>query len=44
MSRVGRAPIAVPGGVTVTLVPLGIEGSGKISQEKVHTVSLVFGQ
>ena len=32
------------GGATVTLVPLGIEGSGKISREKVQTVSLVFGQ
>jgi hypothetical protein len=31
-------------GATVTLVPLGIEGSGRISREKVHTVSLVFGQ
>jgi hypothetical protein len=31
------------GGAAVTLVPLGIEGSGKISREKVHTVSLVFG-
>ena len=30
-------------GATVTLVPLGIEGSGRISREKVHTVSLVFG-
>ncbi len=32
------------GGATVTLVPIGIEGSGRISREKVHTVSLVFGQ
>jgi Trypsin-co-occurring domain 2 len=32
------------GGAAVTLVPLGIEGSGRISREKVHTVSLVFGQ
>jgi hypothetical protein len=32
------------GGATVTLVPLGIEGSGRISREKVHTVRLVFGQ
>jgi len=32
------------GGAAVTLVPLGIEGSGKISREKVQTVSLVFGQ
>jgi hypothetical protein len=32
------------GGAAVTLVPIGIEGSGKISREKVHTVSLVFGQ
>jgi len=32
------------GGATVTLVPVGIEGSGRISREKVHTVSLVFGQ
>jgi len=31
------------GGATVTLVPLGIEGSGRISREKVQTVSLVFG-
>lgn len=31
------------GGATVTLMPLGIEGSGKISREKFHTVSLVFG-
>jgi hypothetical protein len=31
------------GGATVTLVPLGIEGSGKISREKVQSVSLVFG-
>jgi hypothetical protein len=31
-------------GATVTLVPVGIEGSGRISREKVHTVSLVFGQ
>jgi hypothetical protein len=32
------------GGATVTLLPLGIEGSGRISREKVQTVSLVFGQ
>jgi hypothetical protein len=31
-------------GASVTLVPLGIEGTGKISREKVHTVSLVFGR
>jgi hypothetical protein len=31
------------GGATVTLVPLGIEGSGRISRQKVQTVSLVFG-
>lgn len=31
------------GGASVTLAPLGIEGTGKISREKVHTVSLVFG-
>ena len=31
------------GGATVTLVPLGIEGSGKISRQKIQTVSLVFG-
>jgi hypothetical protein len=31
-------------GATVTLVPLGVEGSGRISREKVQTVSLVFGQ
>jgi hypothetical protein len=31
------------GGATVTLAPLGIEASGKISREKVQTVSLVFG-
>ena len=36
--------VAGSAGATVTLVPLGIEGSGKISREKVHTVSLVFGQ
>ena len=27
----------------VTLVPLGIEGSGRISRQKIQTVSLVFG-
>ncbi len=32
------------GGANVTLEPLGIEGTGKISREKVHTVSLVFGK
>ena len=32
------------GGANVRLVPLGIEGAGKISREKVHTVSLTFGQ
>ena len=32
------------GGAAVTLVPLGIEATGKISREKVHTVSLVFGK
>jgi hypothetical protein len=32
------------GGAAVTLMPIGIEGSGKISREKVHTVSLVFSQ
>jgi hypothetical protein len=32
------------GGAAVTLVPVGIEGSGRISREKTHTVSLVFGQ
>jgi NTP-dependent ternary system trypsin peptidase co-occuring protein len=31
------------GGATVTLVPLGIEGSGRISRQKIQTVSLVFG-
>ena len=31
-------------GANVTLAPLGIEGTGKISREKVHTVSLVFGK
>ena len=31
-------------GATVTLVPLGLDASGRISREKVHTVSLVFGQ
>jgi len=31
------------GGADVTLVPLGIGGTGRISREKVHTVSLVFG-
>jgi NTP-dependent ternary system trypsin peptidase co-occuring protein len=31
------------GGANVTLAPLGIGGTGKISREKVHTVSLVFG-
>jgi hypothetical protein len=31
------------GGATVTLAPLGIEGSGRISREKIQTVSLVFG-
>jgi NTP-dependent ternary system trypsin peptidase co-occuring protein len=31
-------------GASVTLAPLGIEGTGKISREKVHTVSLVFGK
>jgi len=32
------------GGAHVRLLPLGIEGEGKISREKVHTVSLTFGQ
>jgi hypothetical protein len=32
------------GGATVTLVPVGIDASGRISREKAHTVSLVFGQ
>ncbi|MGH9317464.1 MAG: trypco2 family protein [Thermoanaerobaculia bacterium] len=32
------------GGANVRLVPLGIEGTGKISREKVHKVSLTFGQ
>lgn len=32
------------GGARVRLLPLGVEGSGKISHEKVHTVSLTFGQ
>ncbi len=31
------------GGASVTLVPLGIGATGRISREKVHTVSLVFG-
>ncbi len=31
------------GGAAVTLVPIGIEGSGRISRQKVQTVSLVFG-
>jgi hypothetical protein len=31
------------GGATVTLVPLGIEGSGRISRQKIQTVTLVFG-
>ena len=31
------------GGATVTLVPLGLEGSGRISRQKIQTVSLVFG-
>jgi hypothetical protein len=31
-------------GANVTLAPLGVEGTGKISREKVHTVSLVFGK
>ena len=31
------------GGASVALVPIGIDASGKLSREKVHTVSLVFG-
>ena len=31
-------------GANVTLAPLGVEGTGKISREKVQTVSLVFGK
>jgi hypothetical protein len=31
------------GGASVRLAPLGIGGTAKISREKVHTVSLVFG-
>jgi len=31
------------GGAAVTVAPLGLEASGRISREKVHTVSLVFG-
>jgi hypothetical protein len=30
-------------GASVTLVPLGIGATGRISRERVHTVSLVFG-
>jgi hypothetical protein len=32
------------GGASVRLLPLGIEGTGKLSREKVQTVSLTFGQ
>ncbi len=32
------------GGANIRLVPLGIGATGKISREKVHTVSLTFGQ
>jgi len=31
------------GGAAVTLVPIGIEGSARISRQKIQTVSLVFG-
>lgn len=31
-------------GASVRIVPLGIGATGKISREKVHTVSLTFGQ
>ena len=30
-------------GASVTLVPLGIGATGRISREKIHTISLTFG-
>ncbi len=32
------------GSAGAKLVPLGIEGTGKLSREKIHSVSLTFGQ
>jgi hypothetical protein len=38
------AEVSGSAGANVTLAPLGVEGTGRISREKVHTVSLVFGK
>ncbi len=32
------------GGGSVKLLPLGIDGTGRLSREKIHTIGLTFGQ